>query len=105
MRTEELLALQWQHVDFDGGYIDIVQALGRGLNGGTYIKQPKSRTSRRTLKIDNKMLSVLADWYNSSEYKKAKDYVFNNQGKTLQILRPNKWLHDVSDKYDVAGLE
>lgn len=102
MRTEELLALQWQHVDFDGGYIDIVQALGRGFNGSTYIKEPKSKTSRRTLKIDNKMLSVLADWYDFSQYKKANDFVFNNQGKTLQMMRPNKWLHDVSDKYNVA---
>ena len=102
MRTEELLAMQWQHVDFNSGYINIVQALGRGLNGRTYIKEPKSQTSRRTLKIDNRMLSVLADWYEVSNYKNANDYVFNNQGKTLQVLRPNKWLHDVSDKYGVA---
>ena len=102
MRTEELLALQWQHVEFNNGYISIVQALGRGLNGGTYIKQPKSQTSRRALKIDNKMLSVLADWYDATDYKNDTDFVFTNEGKTLQPLRPNKWLHDVSDKYNVA---
>lgn len=102
MRTEELLALQWQSVDFNNGYIEIVQALGRGLNGSTYIKEPKSRTSRRTLKVDNKMLSVLSEWYEYSKHKQPNDYVFNNQGKTLQVMRPNKWLHDVSDKYGVA---
>lgn len=102
MRTEELLALQWKHVDFDKGYISILQALGRGLNGSTYIKVPKSQTSRRTLKIDNKMLSVMADWYDVSNYISDDDYVFNNHGNTLQVLRPNKWLHDVSDKYNVA---
>lgn len=102
MRTEELLALQWQHVEFNNGYISIVQALGRGLNGSTYIKVPKSQTSRRTLKIDNKMLSVLADWYDATDYKNDTDFVFTNEGKTLQPLRPNKWLHDVSDKYNVA---
>ena len=102
MRTEELLALQWQSVDFNNGYIEIVQALGRGLNGSTYIKEPKSRTSRRTLKVDNKMLSVLSGWYEYSKHKQPNDYVFNNQGKTLQVMRPNKWLHDVSDKYGVA---
>ena len=102
MRTEELLALQWQHVDFDGGYISIVQALGRGLHGSTYIKQPKSRTSKRTLKIDNKMLSVLASWYNATDYNSDDDYVFTRFGKTLHPLRPNKWLHDVSNKYGVA---
>lgn len=102
MRTEELLALQWEHVDFDNGYINIVQALGRGLNGGTYIKSPKSQTSKRTLKIDRKMLTILSDWYDVSNHITHNDYVFNNHGKTLQVMRPNKWLHDVSDKYDVA---
>lgn len=102
MRTEELLALQWQHVEFNNGYISIVQALGRGLNGSTYIKQPKSQTSRRELKIDNKMLSVLADWYDATDYKNDTDFVFTNEGKTLQTMRPNKWLHDVSGKYNVA---
>lgn len=102
MRTEELLALQWQSVDFDNGYISVVQALGRGLNGGTYVKEPKSRTSRRTLKIDNKMLAVLSEWYEYTAYKEINDYVFNHEGHTLQILRPNKWLHDVSNKYNVA---
>ncbi|MGR8826324.1 site-specific integrase [Leuconostoc citreum] len=102
MRTEELLALQWQHVDFDNGYIRIVQALGRGLNGGTYLKEPKSRTSKRTLKIDNSMILALSEWYNSTNYKDDTNFVFTNEGKTLQPLRPNKWLHDVSDKYGVA---
>ena len=102
MRTEELLALQWEHVDFDNGYISIMQALGRGLNGSTYIKAPKSQTSKRTLKIDNKMLVVLSDWYEVSNHKNGDDYVFNNHGNTLQVMRPNKWLHDVSDKYNVA---
>lgn len=102
MRTEELLALQWQHVDFDNGYIMIVQALGRGLNGSTYIKEPKSVTSRRTLKIDSNMLSILASWYDSTSYNRKTDFVFSYQGRTLQVIRPNKWLHDVSDKYHVA---
>lgn len=102
MRTEELLALEWQHVDFNNGYISILQALGRGLNGSTYIKAPKSKTSRRTLKIDNNMMLVLADWYNQTNFKDSHDYVFNHEGKTLQTIRPNKWLRNVSEKYGVA---
>jgi integrase len=102
MRTEELLALQWRHVDFEKGYIHIVQALGRGLGGSTYIKAPKTQTSRRTLKIDNKMLRIMGQWYEYTKYTKPDDYVFSNQGQTLQVMRPNKWLHDVSNKYHVA---
>jgi Site-specific recombinase XerD len=102
MRTEELLALQWKHIDFNNGYISIVQALGRGLNGTTYIKMPKSQTSKRTLKIDNKMLQVMVQWYEQSKYHKLSDYVFNYQGNTLQVMRPNKWLHNVSNHYNVA---
>ncbi|CAH1849993.1 MULTISPECIES: tyrosine-type recombinase/integrase [Convivina] len=103
MRTEELLALQWQHIDFEHNYIHIEQALGRGLNGGTYIKAPKSRTSQRTLKIDSEMMRILARWFESSIYNSPTDYVFNHDGKTLQVLRPNKWLHDVSARYSVAS--
>ncbi|EQC82720.1 hypothetical protein LMT8_02175 [Leuconostoc mesenteroides subsp. cremoris TIFN8] len=44
----------------------------------------------------------MSEWYKYTIYNRKKDYVFNNQGKTLQVLRPNKWLHDVSDKYGVA---
>lgn len=102
MRTEELLALQWKHIDFNNGYISIVQALGRGLNGTTYIKMPKSQTSMRTLKIDNKMLQVMVQWYEQSKNHKLSDYVFNYQGNTLQVMRPNKWLHNVSNQYNVA---
>ncbi|MFT8496976.1 tyrosine-type recombinase/integrase [Leuconostoc pseudomesenteroides] len=102
MRTEEILALEWQHIDFDGGYISIVQALGRGLAGSTYIKEPKSQTSRRTLKVDNNMMAVLADWFEATDYNKSGDYVFQNGGHTLQTIRPNKWLRSVSDKYGVA---
>ncbi|GAP02524.1 integrase [Fructobacillus pseudoficulneus] len=102
MRTEEVLALQWKHVDFKNNYISIEQALGRGIGGGTYIKVPKSETSRRTLKIDHNMMRALARWYELSNYIKKVDFVFNNQGKPLQILRPNKWLHEVSKRYGVA---
>lgn len=102
MRTEEVLALQWQHVDFDGGYINIEQALGRGLHGGTYIKGTKSVTSTRTIKIATDMAKVLSHWYNLSQHKEPTDFVFTNNGKPLQSLRPNKWLHDVSDQYQVA---
>ncbi|CAK1250256.1 site-specific integrase [Fructobacillus fructosus] len=102
MRTEELLALQWKHVDFNGGYIHIVQALGRGLRGGTYLKEPKSASSKRTIKVDSSMMSVLADFYDSSSNKTEDDFVFNVHGDTLNIGRPNKWMHDVSEQYGVA---
>nr|MCH9869333.1 site-specific integrase [Serratia marcescens] len=85
MRTEELLALQWKHVDFNGGYIHIVQALGRGLRGGTYLKEPKSASSKRTIKVDRSMMSVLADFYDSSSNKTEDDFVFNVHGDTLNI--------------------
>lgn len=54
------------------------------------------------LKIDNKMMSVLSDWYEVSNHITNDDYIFNNHGTTLQVMRPNKWLHDVTNKYGVA---
>ncbi|MBC9118628.1 site-specific integrase [Fructobacillus fructosus] len=103
MRTEEVLALQWKHINFDGGYITIEQALGRGLHGGTYIKATKSETSTRTIKVASDMIRKLAQWYNLSKNKEPDSFVFNNNSKALQVLRPNKWLHEVSDRYGVAN--
>ncbi|USS91563.1 site-specific integrase [Fructobacillus americanaquae] len=103
MRTEEVLALQWKHVNFDGGYITIEQALGRGLHGNGYIKATKSETSTRTIKVASDMVRKLAQWYNLSKNKEPDSFVFNNNGKPLQPLRPNKWLHEVSDNYKVAN--
>lgn len=48
------------------------------------------------------MVRALASWYDTTQYKNDDDFVFTNGGKTLQPLRPNKWLHDVSDRYGVA---
>ncbi len=44
----------------------------------------------------------MSEWYKYTIYNRKKDYVFNSQGETLQVMRPNKWLHDVSNKYNVA---
>lgn len=103
MRTEEVLAVQWQHVDLKGGYISIEQALGRGLHGNSYIKTTKSTTSTRIIKVARDMVQVLLEWFNLTKYKKQTDFVFTNRGQPLQALRPNKWLNEVNKQYQVAN--
>ena len=102
MRSEELIALQWKHVDFDGGYITIEQAIGRGLHGVGYLKEPKSSASYRTIKIASDMIRVLASYYDESSYKKPNDFVFNTEGHFVQPTRPKKWMDDVKKRYNVA---
>ncbi|WP_347403063.1 tyrosine-type recombinase/integrase [Fructobacillus parabroussonetiae] len=103
MRTGEILALQWKHINLNVGTIKIEQALGRGLHGKTYIKTPKSESSNRKISIDKTMVHFLAEWFESTNRKNKTDFVFNIDGKPIHYLRPNKWLHDVEDTYNVAN--
>ncbi len=102
MRSEELLALQWKHVDFNTGHIKIEQAIGRGLHGAGYLKAPKSASSYRTLKISSDMMVILARYYDDCHFKDADAFVFNHDGDVLQPTRPYKWLKDVQARYHVA---
>ncbi|MBC9118620.1 tyrosine-type recombinase/integrase [Fructobacillus fructosus] len=103
MRTGEILGLQWKHINFNVGTIKIEQALGRGLHGKTYIKAPKSESSNRKITIDASMVHYLAEWFDATSRKNENDFVFNIDGKPMHYLRPNKWLHDVEDTYNVAN--
>lgn len=102
MRTEEVLALQWKHVNFSRNRIKIEQAFGRGIAGGSYLKGVKSRSSNRSISVAKDMMEKLRNWYQVTDFKSSNDFVFGFDGKPLQMLRPNKWLHDVARKYHVA---
>ena len=53
LRAEEVCGLRWRDVDLDGGTLRVRQVVahrrGEGIRTATYIKEPKSKASRRTL--------------------------------------------------------
>ena len=63
-RPEEYLALRWVDVDFDRGEVRIRQVVQwrRKRNGGSfYFLPPKTKGSRRTLRVSASLLKVLSE--------------------------------------------
>jgi integrase len=52
MRSQEYLILRWDDIDLDGCKVDVRRAIARRQKGGGFvIKEPKTKTSRRSIDI------------------------------------------------------
>jgi integrase len=58
MRQGELFALQWSDVDFEKGTIVVCRSLAK-LKSGFILKEPKTKSSRRTIKLPRFALDAL----------------------------------------------
>ena len=58
MREGEICALSWGDVDLDKAEIRVSRSIGTG-KGGTYIKTPKTSSSRRTIPMPDQLVSIL----------------------------------------------
>ena len=61
MRIGEICALQWKSVDMSRGWLKVERAIGRGSNGKTYLKDPKSASSVRKLPIEPGLAEALEE--------------------------------------------
>ena len=61
MRRGEALALRWANVnlDFDNGYLTVVEAAVKTRTQGLILTEPKSRNSHRTIDLDAETIDVL----------------------------------------------
>ncbi|CAM2981051.1 MULTISPECIES: tyrosine-type recombinase/integrase [Paenibacillus] len=62
MRRGELLGLEWKHVDFENGIININQSIPKYKNGQPVIKGPKNKGSRRKVAIPQIALETLREF-------------------------------------------
>jgi integrase len=60
MRQGELLGLEWPDIDFDRGTVTVRRSLAQ-LKGRFALKEPKSKQSRRTIKLPPVALTALAE--------------------------------------------
>lgn len=82
-RPEEYLALRWSDVDFDKGEVRIqrvVQWHRKAEGGSFYFLPPKTRKSRRTLRVSKSVLRVL------QEHRRA-DAATPQKGRVLPATR------------------
>ncbi|MDR0906794.1 MAG: site-specific integrase [Oscillospiraceae bacterium] len=67
MRRGELVALQWNDIDFSNGTVSITKAIQYTPEKGTYLDTPKNANSNRVIKIPQPLVAEL------QEYKSAQD--------------------------------
>ncbi|MFE9278705.1 tyrosine-type recombinase/integrase [Paenibacillus glucanolyticus] len=51
LRRSELLGLEWKHLDFDTGILDVSQSMIHALEGEIIVKQPETKKSTRNVAL------------------------------------------------------
>lgn len=102
MRKGELLALQWDDVDFSSNTIHVRHSLSYTKNDGYFLKEPKTKGSIRKVAPPKKLMEELkkhiykkktdrmeaAELWEGGKYK----FVFSsNMGKPYNLDVPNRW--------------
>ena len=59
MRRGEALALRWENVNLDAGYLTVIEAAVKTRTQGLMLTEPKSRHSHRTIDLDDETADVL----------------------------------------------
>lgn len=59
MRRAEIAGLQWQHIDFEAGTINIRQSLAKYAHGAPHIKSPKTKSSARRIHMPTMLQQAL----------------------------------------------
>ncbi|MCI2170991.1 tyrosine-type recombinase/integrase [Schleiferilactobacillus perolens] len=62
VRRGELLALEWQDVDFEHNTVRINKTLTQGNRGHQIVQAPKTRAGRRTIPVDQQTMDWLKKW-------------------------------------------
>ena len=60
LRQGELLALKWPDIDFEAGTVTVRRSLSQ-VGGRFELKEPKSKTSRRTIAVPEFVLAILRE--------------------------------------------
>ncbi|MDR4934471.1 tyrosine-type recombinase/integrase [Companilactobacillus paralimentarius] len=111
MRKGELLALTIDDIDFKNQTLRINKTVSRGIDNTPIITTPKTKTSVRTIGLDDKTCKVLKHWiielrkqmfnlgYNIDTNKNQLLFP-NTQNQLLSLTKLNKWLQFVIDTYN-----
>lgn len=111
MRKGELLALTIDDIDFKKQTLRINKTVSRGIDNTPIITTPKTKTSVRTIGLDDETCKVLKHWI--IELRKQmfnlgfnidtteNQLLFpNTQNQLLSLTKLNKWLQVVIDAYN-----
>ena len=108
MRRSELLGLQWHDIDFNKNLIYVRRSLVK-VEGGCEIQEPKTKLSRRTLTIPDKVMKVLEEWLEKQKREGKKKIDYNPRGFVFvnssgRFYYPDYVSHKFQEEVKSAGL-
>lgn len=83
LRVGEALALTWPDIDFENKQLTVNKNLSQTKNGYV-VSSPKTKSSNRTISIDDKTIRTLKRWQ-----LKEKELLFSNRVKDCPIIFPD----------------
>lgn len=114
LRIGEALALTWDDLNFEAGNLTVCKTLVYPLNSQPYISTPKSKSSNRTVKLDDATLKLMKrHWINQKEvilryenYKPSdKNLMFHQQdGRWLRTNVVREYFKEVCKRAGVPVL-
>lgn len=63
LRRSELLGLEWKHINWDSGVIEVSQSMIHALKGNVIVKKPKTKNSIRKVALPSSMLGEMKGYY------------------------------------------
>ena len=112
LRRGELLGLEWKHIDFNEGTLQVEQVISRGEKGRPVLKEPKSRNSNRIISLPSSVLVELKEFQILWKKDKLKagdmweewehEFIFcNENGKHFYPTTPTTWWRRFTQKVGV----
>jgi len=102
LRRSELLALEWHHLNWQTGVLDVVQSVSKSKAGIAHVKEPKTKHSKRKVALPPSMLEEMKEYYSYKMEERDKmgdrwqggerDFMFcHPDGKAFHQERPYLW--------------
>ena len=109
LRRGELMAIEWQDIDFNKNSIKIKKSLQYISKAGQSIKEPKNKSSVRTVVFPEFVAELLKKYRIEQKENKLKagdkwissDYAFTqDEGRLMHVDTISKWFHSFIKRYN-----
>lgn len=106
LRRAESLALTWDDINFNKKTLTVNKALSKNIEGVYTVSYPKSKTSNRTISIDDILIMQLKTWkkLKDKDISNTTNKVFSYGDNDIYITRPLKKLKALIKKYNLKDM-
>lgn len=107
LRKGEALSLTWQDIDFHKKTLSVNKTLAVGKSGALLIQKPKTKTSNRTISIDQATSNLIKNWQTQQQHElhqlgqsiTREQLVFStSENAFLNPITPTSWLDSFYNK-------